>query len=309
MNIFLKYKNITDVDIEEFFNDYTDFLNSDYQSVVLYFAEGGDLPGSVVIKLDRLLGDCRKILNTFRIYRNSLSENFEFWELLEQLENINISLNTIQKSSKWYRSNKSIYNDNKVEVDYILKQNQTLERLASDVGYEDPNNDWVAIAMRNQLQEEDYSVEGGNLLKITFENNFSFKILSVIDSISGEKVYGIDFDKEITFSDLDIDGYYDLTTLSYRKTVEQSYSILLKTVKGSVPEFPEDGVNKEILGGNINSIQFPILFRQLGNLFVKDDSFKDFKVVDVVREEDRQYITVQVKTRLDEILDQQLTIL
>lgn len=302
ISIFDRYKEITNVDIEQFFTDFQSFVNFDYQNIANYYTKGSELDGDVVDRLFELKDFSIKIRNTWNTFKDNLSTTKDFWDLLDTYETVDNKIDTIINSQKWYRSNKGLTFDTETEKDYVLKQHQTLSNLADEVGYLNPNDDWVDIALRNDLTEEDYNIDGGVKIKIVFQNNLNYKLNSVIDSISGEKVYGRDIQKKIEFEN------EDLKILSYKDTIIQAYNILLKTVKGSVPEFIGDGIDKALVGSNINTIQYPILIRQLADLFSKDDSFIEFSVDRIYREIDHVFIEVSVKTRIGESLNENLTL-
>lgn len=300
--VFERYKNITGTDIELFFNDFIDFTTDKYQNIVSYYSNGAELKSDTLDDLDDLTKKVELINNQFHNYKDQLNTYFDMWEILAQFEEIRGKIQTINNSQKWFRSNKGLSFDNDVEVDYILRQGQTLTNLAKEVGYSDPKNDWVNIALKNDLDEEDYDADGGVLLKITFKNGLNVKLNSVLDSISGLKVYGKDLDRTIT---LDTDEE-DLKVLEYKDTIYQAFKILLETVQGSVPEFPEDGISGDLIGSNVNAFQYPVIFRQLGNLIAKDDTFENFSIISVDRDEDMTSLSLSVGTRINEVLNQQL---
>lgn len=99
----------------------------------------------------------------------------------------------------------------------------------------------------------------------------------------------------------------DFKVLTPQETVQQAFGILIGTNQGSVPEFPADGVDKSIVGQNVNIIQYPVLFRQLSAIFSKDDSFKEFQITSVEIKEDGVFVGLQAKTRIGEVLNQELT--
>lgn len=302
MTVLEKFKEITNIDIESFLFDFQDFVNSDYQNIVNYYTAGVNLNGDVVERLSNLSNTSRNIRDTWNNFYESLSGTLDFWDLLDIYETVDNKISTIINSQKWFRSNKGLIFDSETEKDYVLKQHQTLSNLADEVGYLTPNDDWVNLALRNNLREEDYTSEGGIKIKIVFQNNLNYKLNSVLDSISGEKIYGIDLQKKLIYENNDL-GY-----LSYKDTMEQTFSILLNIVKGSVPEFIGDGIDKALVGSNINSIQYPILIRQLVDIFSKDDSFVEFLIDDIYREIDSVFLKLSVKSRIGEVLKENLTL-
>ena len=187
---------VSNIDIDQYFSDFSDFTNNQYQKIVDYYSDNADLEGQVILDLLDLAKRAVQINNTFINYKDRLTNRFDDWELLENFEKTKSSIATIINSQKWFRSTKSLFYDNKFSKDYVLKQFQTLSNLAFELGYSDPNNDWSDIALRNNLKEEDYEIQGGSILKVSFSNNLDYKLNSVLDSFDGEKVYGKDFQKE-----------------------------------------------------------------------------------------------------------------
>ncbi len=121
----------------------------------------------------------------------------------------------------------------------------------------------------------------------------------VVDNIdTAEKTYGKDIDRNIAFEN------DDLIVLSYKDTFFQSMKILMDLRKGDDPAFPERGLDvKNILGGSLAGISYPIIFRQLADNFATDDGFKSFSITDVKRQQDGVYIEFKVESRAGEVFD------
>jgi len=109
-------------------------------------------------------------------------------------------------------------------------------------------------------------------------------------------VLGRDFANTISFEDDDI------KTLSPTDTFAQTIETLINVKKGDNPEFKTDGINpKFIVGSNVNNVTYPIIFRDLTNLFSTDDSIKSFSIVDINRTADSVEISFEVENRKGEI--------
>lgn len=295
-----KFKRITGFDIEEYLNDIIDFNADSKQDIIDYYSGFTTSPNrSSFKKLEDLLKK-HQIIST-SIYNNRSSfDNIADWNLLEIIEDLNGKLNVVNESSKFLRSSitKNNFNPNP-EVNIFLKQSQTLERLAKDeLGADDPQNDWVALAIRNDLIEEDYTPAGGVLLKATFQNGNSLFISSVVDNINdAEATYGIDIQKKLEFED------NDLKVLSPKETIIQAVVILSELRQNDNPEFPNEGINSRLaVGSNLGSLTYPNLFRQLYNTFSKDDTLKSFAITDVIREQDALFLDFEVQTRSGELV-------
>jgi hypothetical protein len=303
-NILDKFKNVTGFDITSYFTDFSSFILSDYAKIVNYCQDGTILSADVISRLKDLLSRMQQVTDLFSVYINQLSiDTVEIWEVLDYFEATKVTLWTVSNSDRWLRSTKNVFRSNVVNNDFILRQGQDFEQLASEVGYSDPANDWSQIALNNNVIEEDYTFEGGNKLKISFVNNANYFVNCVIDSISGEKIYGLDLDKNLIFSDTN-----DFVILGYRATIIQQTEILVGLVKGSVPEFPLDGIDKVFSGSNVNAIQYPALLRQQSAVFEKDDRYKSIAINKFDVQAESVAIDIQITTRLDEVLNEQLVL-
>lgn len=304
MTIQEKFKNITGYDISTYFDMFTDFVANYYQNVIDYYSGNGAINQDSILALNKLDSETRKVSNMFDSNSRNMNQTMEFWDLLERFENVKVKVNTIKNSSKWLRSSieKGNYTGG-VSFNYIQSQGEFFENIANKVGYNDPQNQWANIALNNNVIEEDYTKDGGCKMSLTLQNNAVVFIDSVVDNLTGKKIYGKDLNKEVLFEN------GDLKVLGYDDTIKQSFDILLSTTKGSVPQFPLDGIDKSaFVGQNLNSVAFPSIFRQLVQLFRKDDTFKDISILNVIQEEDAMLIELSVKTRLDEILTNTLAV-
>lgn len=295
-----RFKERTNVDIQAFFDSFIDFFETKVQNIYDYYIIGSELESETLSALSSLNTTAKQIRAIYNNNQDSLTNYFDDFELLDNFESCCTKIDTVYNSKKWFRANKGLDFSNKVEKDFVLKQGQNLSVLADEVGYTQPNNDWVNIALRNDLREEDYSEEGGVKLKITFENNADYKLTSVLDSISGINMYGKDIYRVIGYAD------NDLIVLGYEQTRDQTFSILMGVYKGSVPEFPSDGLDKGLLGSNLNSVQYPVMIRQISELFSKDDLFKSVGISNIFREQDMIFATITAQTRIGDVLGENL---
>lgn len=303
ITIFDKFKKMTGFDIQTYFEDFSSFILSDYQKVVDYYQNGVSLTTNTITRINELMSSMLQINGLFSVYSDRLSaDTVEVWEMLDMFEESKVTLLTVMSSSRWLRSTQNVLRNNSISNDFILKQGQNFEQLSLEIGSSNSINDWSNIVINNNIKEEDYSFEGGNKLKISFTNNLNYFVDSVIDSISGEKLYGKDIDCNFVFEDNDI------VTLEYRNNIIQQTKILLGLVKGSVPEFPLDGIDKGFIGSNINAIQYPILMRQQSMVFEKDDRYKSISINKFETKDETLMIDLEITTKLDEVLNEQLVL-
>jgi len=292
------FQKITKYKLADYLADFTSFVDEKQQYILNYY-RGYSLKPNIAAfnELERLIKESKKIESVFASNKNKFTTG-DFWELIDAVQSVADSLLTISNYSRWSRS--SITNNNFnpfVEVDKVLGQNQTLERMSREAGYSDEQNDWVNVALRNDIKEEDYTPEGGYVAKISFQNNISIDIQSVVDNLTGENIYGIDIYNKLTFEN------NDLKVLSYRETITQTIETLINLKKGDNPEFPEDGMQVSLVAGtNIGSVYYPALIRQIYNTFQTKDSIKSIQITNVKQQEDAVFIEFIVETKLSDII-------
>jgi len=297
------FKKITGINVNNLLSNFVYFVNNSYPNIVDYYAGRLSQPDQDSFNLlNKLTIDFDNTILIFDINKRRF-KTIDYWDLLDNLEDIKIKLSTITNISKYLRSSiaKGNYNTG-VVYEQTLNYNQTLENVSTVLGSESPQNDWVNIALNNDLKEESYNTNGGNMLSITFDRNPNLLSMdSVIDNIVGEKMYGKDIYKNIGFEN------DDLKVLSYIDTVKQAIDTKINLKKGDVPEFPDDGYSN-IVGSDIGAIQFPVLFRQLADVFAKDDSLTGFTLKNVNINKDTVLLDFEVNTRYNQIFPAQLKI-
>jgi len=226
---------------------------------------------------------------------------------MEKVEGIEVALLTTSNSSKFFRS--TITNNNygkNPEYTYDIKQLQTLEDISRNIqGDEVPDDDWQQIAIRNDLQEDQYSPAGGVQIKLPSKQLNASSVTSVVDNLIGERIYGVDITQKITFDVTES----DLAILSYKDTAKQSIYILTTIQSGSVPEFPSMGYPAEaVVGSNIINYTFPTFIRKLTELFSTDDSLTSFRVINIERKDDSVSVNMEIDTVLGATMKQNLTL-
>lgn len=291
------FVKITHFPIREYLADYVDFITVHRINITNYYTGKAQRPFEPSFRrLSELLDKSEELHDVIEQNKNRFRRG-DYWELMEKLSDVRTSLWTVDNTSKWVRSAITKNNFNpQVEIDYVLQQYQTLEKLADQIiGSADKEQYWIQIALRNDVEEEGYTTEGGTSLSISMQNGASIQLRSVVDNISGEKVYGLDIDRVISFEN------DDLSVLNYSSTIKQAVEILGSLKQGDNPEFPEEGIQAGVVvGSNRNSISFPVLLRQYYNTFQKDDTLRALKVTRLENVDDRLMIEFTVETRIGE---------
>lgn len=295
-----EFFRMTKYDVEAFVTKFVNFMDNNYGDVYNYFAgQTNEAPTIAFDELTTLSAESKKVVEIFKVNAGSWN-TYDIWVLLELVEDIKSELLKISNLDRWLRSpNTNDLLGNRMEIDYVAGQGQTLESIQKDQGSSsDSQNDWVELAIRNRLKEEDYTPEGGYLLKINFQGRDSVFLHSVVDNLNSiEKTYGLDIDKTITFIN------NDLKVLAPRDSISQAADILLGLKRGDNPFHENDGVDpKVLLGNSLAGISYPTVFRQLANTFAKDDSFASIAIIDISKQSDGVYFEVEIETTGGDLL-------
>lgn len=285
------FQKLTGYDIKKYFEDFVLFCNNNYPLIVAYYTgqDGVDVKDSFDF-LEKLLKNSEEIEPLFYLKSNGLSR-IDSWELLDYFTECQTKLWTINNSSKWLRSSRiGRYSSGSV-VDRILKTSETFENVSNDLGSSNSDDDWVDISKNNFIEEEDYDYEKcDKLFKIYYNTSGYHDITNIVDNLDSEKILGKDIDANFRFENGDI------ATVEYEEAVKQSFNTILSSLKGSIPEFPEYGLPNEVLGSSINAVQYPILFKHLINMFQRDERWAEVNLLDIFKNEDKIFMTINAKT-------------
>lgn len=247
-----------------------------------------------------LVIESEKIENLISLSSNSLSQTTEFWDLVDNLSIIKTKLETIGNLSKWMRSSYVYGYEFQSKYKYILKQNQTLEQLSSELGSDNSNEDWVKTAIDNGLTELDYDSSGGVVLDVSNTDNRLLNVTSVVDVMVGDNILGKDLPIKIEITEDDI------ASLGTEDTMMQSADICLSATKGSVPEKPSLGIPKQLIGSPVNALRMSSLIREVNNNFRTDDSFKSIEMTDSKIDQDAAFYDFKIVSRLNNEINKTL---
>lgn len=300
-----EFEKITSFPLKEFLSDVKLFFQVNYPEIVKFYkGESNFIKKENFKKLDRLLLDCERATDKFKTNKNIFNRAF-FWDLCDSLEDVKIKLQTTKNSSKFLRS--SLINGsskNGLAVKVLMSKNETLEDISKKVlNSSDPDNDWIDIAIENDLKEQQWDIDGGTEIivrKNLFQNNL---VTSFIDNTVGERIYGKDINQEVKFQD------NDLLSLDYKETVIQTVEILASITRNSIPEFRNMGLDPTLyVGSNYSQLNAASIGNQLRRNFNSDDLFKDFEILKIELNNGDVFIEYQVNTKLNEVLIKSVTI-
>jgi hypothetical protein len=291
---YLYFKKITKFDIQKLFGDFLYFINNHSPNIVGYYSLSSDFNANSFNAMFTLIKDTKHCLECFHISKKYFG-TYEYWELLDNVESIFSKISIISNIGFFLRSplGSNNYSGGNIEKEFLIKS--TLEKFTlEELRNSNNENDWFKVALYNNLNEEDYKANEKFILKYVVPSDLNKTFLNVVLGLnSGEYLKGIDISKIIKFNS-DIN---DIIILTPEETLQQSTDIKLNLKRGQIPEFPNDGVQKELfVGTNVASLNFPILFRQITNLFIKDDTFSSISIINAKYEKDALYIEFGITT-------------
>ena len=290
MNALETFRNITGYDISAFFDEYLDFIDNYYISVIDYY-NGADINAEAFDRLERLTLQLNRIEPLIDLHQNNF-QTIDMWEIVDRYGDIFSNLLTINNLGRWLRSSRTTQYDGNIKLDRVLRQGETFELVAAEIGSQNRQDDWAIIAIENLVEEEQYTTSGGAMFSVTLRNNFAFDLPNIIDFATGDNLYGKDIHRGFNFVN------NDLQVVTFRDALKQTLQTILETRRGSIPEFPDDGIDDELIGSNVNSFQYPILFRNILNLFNRDPRFTEVNLIDLFRDADAIIMRIEVITLL-----------
>ncbi len=290
----LRYNITTYLDL------YRLFMNNNQPLILSYFKNQIAEPDILSFDfLNKMIIEAKKINDLIIVHRSSF-DRVDDWGLLEFLENVRIKLDTVNNAAKWLKSSKAKNSWQKTSIQFntTLGVDETIEDISKNNNNSlDPQNNWVQITLENNLLEKDYNTQGGTVVQLnkSILSKPNIHLNSVVDSeLSGEKLYGIDIDRKIQWTDNDIQ------LLSYKNTVIQSINILIVLRQGDVPEFLNFGVDPRFAVGNNLSIFKNFRVRQqLEAVIASDDTLRDFQITNISYYNSKLKIEYNINTLYD----------
>lgn len=291
-----RFSSVLRYNVEIYLNLYSIFIKNNYPLIYNYFTKPGTVPDTASFDfLTEMNKEADKLNSLLKVHGNSF-QKVDDWNFLDFIEDIRIKLETINNLSKWTRSTltKNSWSVAAIQTNYQLKQYQTLEDITlSLLNDNNEQNDWQGVALENNLFESDYSIKGGAIIEISqpLGSTNNLFLNSIVDNLTGNKVYGLDFNNKMNWIN------NDLAKLSYIDTVKQAVNTLITLRKSDIPEFYDMGVDRHLLTGtDIGSLSYVSIIRQLNQLFTSDDSLRNFKVNRFSYNEGRSFIDYSVDT-------------
>lgn len=306
-NTIEKFNKLSGYDITTFFQLSKIFFQTGYIEIEKFYnGKLNFIDKKHFINLNILEHDSRIITSIFK-EKKELMKTVDLWTLLDMTEDLKTAFQRTQKLSKYLRSSITQGNLKSGFVySYQMSAEETMEDVAKNLlKRTDFQNLGQNIPLDNNLREVDWSINGGTELKLrnnAFQNNL---VTSMIDNTVGDKIYGRDLTKLLTF----ITSEDDLQVLSYKDTVFQSVEILSSLSKTDIPEFPSLGLQGNLYKGvNFSQMNYPSIVREMNKTFSSDDLFQDFKVTDLSHDNGDLFINYEINTKYNLLIIKQVVI-
>lgn len=272
-NILGDFENITGYDLENYIITTSNFFKDDYPTIEAYFTGVIDTVNSAIISNHQNLIKEMLVIKSLIKSNETNFKNTQYWFLFDDLDIIDMKLNTINNISKYLRSTKTNYNYNaNSSYEKNLGFDQSVDSFTlSELKI---NDESVAneLALLNNLLESDYNLkEGKNIIVFKANENELSEVSTIIDNPTKLSIFGKDLPLRKQFIN------NDQLVLGYKDTFIQNSNTLAKLKQGEIPEFPFMGIDL-VIGNNIGALSYNTIIRQLSDTFASDDLYSSLSV-------------------------------
>ena len=294
--IIIEFQKVTKYPLIDFLTRYRDFMLNSYPAINRYFSgETENIDNYHLNSLKKLTSDCKDVLVQFKNFANKFS-TCGYWELMDYIDDLNNTIEKINKLPKFRRTSLS----KRGYQPYIQSASsvggfRTMEEVANSVKEVNKDNtDWVELMLSNDLNESDWEIDELTPINVLVNNSIDIVVTTILDMPIGERIYGKDIARKITFED------NDLLIVKYQDNVKQKCNILMELNRGDVPENILFGKNYQLING-VSSKQFayPELVTDIQNNFLQNDLFEYANAIDFSYENGSMNVTVEIKTKYD----------
>lgn len=295
-NVIIEFQKVTKYPIVEYLTTYEKFMSESYPIIDSYFSGKIDtIDNSHLILLKKIILESENVLTQFKNFANKF-ENCGYWEFLEFIEDLDINIEKINKLPKFKRTSltKRGYQPY-IQIAGDLGGMSTVEDLADKVRERnDDNTDWIDLMLSNDLNEKDWEIDKLSKINVMINSQTDILVTTILDQPIGERIYGKDINRRITFEN------NDLSIKEYLDNVDQKVNILLNLSSGDIPENKFLGKRSELIIGNTrNNFLLPVLAEDLRNTFLQNDLFEYIQIVDVFFDNGDFTINCEIKTKYD----------
>lgn len=293
--IIIEFEKVTKYPLIQFLTRYRDFMLNSYPAINRYFSgETEGIDNSHLVALKKLTSECKDVLAQFKNFANKFS-NCGYWELMDYIDDLNNTIEKINKLPKFRRTSltKRGYQPY-VQVAGSVGGYRTTEDVANSVKeINHDNTNWIDLMLNNDLNEVDWEIDKLKPINVFVNNRTDVVVTTILDQPIGERIYGKDIARKITFKN------NDLMTVEYQENVEQKSNILLELNRGDVPENMLFGKNKDLFGTAVKQFSYPEVVSDISNNFLQNNLFEYAVVTSFNFDNGSMTMTVEIKTKYD----------
>ena len=288
-DIAMKFQEITKFDLYSYFQDYADFMQNQYPDVRAYFAGTNESVNAAYMErlssLSRRGDDLMKMFDAF----GPKLGNVGYWELEVYCQDLNDTIKKIEILPKFLRTSKTPRGYKPfVQLDFNVGGLKDFKDIASQLNSDDITEE--SLILGNDFEESDYEIDTLKKAKTFYQNTRNVVVKTILEEPVGNKVYGRDILRKITFED------NDLKVVEYEDNVLQKVDILCELVQGDVPEFPTLG-RRKTAGEDWGNYSYPELVRDLQATFMQDDLIDIVTVDNIMVENSDIFMTLNIQTK------------
>lgn len=295
-SIIIEFQEVTKYPLIDFLTQYRDFMLNSYPEIDRYFSgEVSSIDNSHLIALKNLTTECNNCMSQFKNFSNKF-DKCGYWELMEYIGDLEDTIEKINKLPKFRRTSATKRGYQQVvQVSTNVGGFRTMEDVANSVkNLNKDNYNWVELMLNNDLNESDWEIDELTPLNVFINNTIDVVVTTILDQPIGERIYGKDINRKVTFVDNDLD------IKVWKDNIEQKCDILMSLKRGDVPENMLFGQNSELtIGVTAKNFSYPELVKNLQNTFLQNDLFQYVEVTKFKFEEGSMYMYCEIKTKYD----------
>lgn len=285
-----KFQEITKFDLYQYFVDYADFMRNQYSSIHAYYSGRSEsINGDYVNNLNNLVKRSDDLLKLFITFGPKMG-NVGYWELQNYCQDLYDTIKKVTLLPKYLRTSKTPRGYKPyVQIDFTIGGMSDFRDIAQRINSNEITEE--SLILGNDFEEEDYEINELKNAKAFIENqNRGIVVKTILEEPVGNKVYGRDINRNIGFSN------NDLNIVEWEDNVLQKVEVILEMVQGDVPEMPNMG-RRKTMGDNFSNYSYPELVRDVQGSFLQDDLFDSVDFEDISINNGDIYATVNIVTK------------
>lgn len=285
-----KFQEITKFDLYQYFVDYADFMRNQYSSIHAYYSGRSEsINGDYVNNLNNLVKRSDDLLKLFITFGPKMG-NVGYWELQNYCQDLYDTIKKVTLLPKYLRTSKTPRGYKPyVQIDFTVGGMSDFRDIAQRINSNEITEE--SLILGNDFEEEDYEINELKNAKAFIENqNRGIVVKTILEEPVGNKVYGRDINRNIGFSN------NDLNIVEWEDNVLQKVEVILEMVQGDVPEMPNMG-RRKTMGDNFSNYSYPELVRDVQGSFLQDDLFDSVDFEDISINNGDIYATVNIVTK------------